>query len=327
MRYRQLGSTGLEVSAVGLGTNNFGTRLDEAASHAVLDAAVEAGVTLIDTADVYAFGESERIIGSWLPAHRDDVVIATKVGLSFETGMPNEAGTSAHRIANGVDEALSRLRTDHIDLLQLHIFDPKTPLDETLRAVDDVVTAGKVRYVGCSNFMSWEVASAIERARSHGWAQLVTVQPEWSMLHREVEAELVPLAQSYGVGILPYRPLARGLLTGKYQRGASIPGGTRLDAQPQVAEQLLTDASFDVVEGAQRLAELHDQPMAALAIAWLLGHPIVSSVLAGASTPEQVRANAAAADWVVDADTMAALEDLLPPGPQIDIGRLAWRRA
>jgi aryl-alcohol dehydrogenase-like predicted oxidoreductase len=325
LRPRRLGPTGLDVSCLGLGTNNFGMRLDETASHAVLDAALEAGINLIDTADVYGFGATERIIGSWLGVHRDEVVLATKVGMDQEVG-GTRIGSSALHIRRGVDESLERLRTDRIDLLQLHIGDPWTPIDETLQALDDLVRSGKVIYVGVSNFAAWEVARAAERARSMGWPPIVSVQPEYSLLERRVEDELVPACAAYGVSLLPYRPLARGLLTGKYRADGPIPQGTRFALQPEVAERALTPDNLALVGRLTSFAADRGMSLADLAIAWLLARPQVGSVLIGASTPEQLRQNAASVQHHLDDADMAELDRILPTPPRTDLGQQALRR-
>ena len=324
-RPRRLGASGLFVSAVGLGTNNFGTRLDERASHAVLDAAVELGVTLIDTADVYGFGASETIIGSWLPSRRDQVILATKVGMDQEVGGTRIGSTALH-IRRGVEESLSRLRTDHIDLLQLHVADPFTPLDETLRAVEDLVGAGKVRYVGVSNYAAWELARIAERAAARGRSPIVSVQVGYSLLDRRVEDEMLDACAGSGVGLLAYRPLARGLLTGKYRADAKPPDGTRLALQPDVASTLLTPENHSVVERVQRFAAEHGRSATEIAVSWLLTRPAVASVLVGASNPDQLEENVAAAGWSPTATELDTLEALLPPAPDTDLGARSLRR-
>lgn len=325
-RPRRLGASGLFVSAVGLGTNNFGTRLDERASHAVLDAAVEHGVTLIDTADVYGFGASESMIGSWLPSHRDEVIVATKVGMDQEVGGTRIGSTALH-IRRGVEESLIRLQTDHIDLLQLHVADPLTPLDETLRAVEELVASGKVRYVGVSNHAAWELAWIAERAAGRGRAPIVSVQVGYSLLDRRVEDEMLDACQGLGVGLLAYRPLARGLLTGKYRPDAAPPAGTRLALQPEVASTLLTPENHDVVDRVRRFAAERGRSATEVAVSWLLTRPAVASVLVGASDPGQLAENVAAAGWSPDAADLAALETLLPPAPDTDLGTRSLRRA
>jgi len=322
---RRLGASGLYVSAVGLGTNNFGTRLDERQSHAVLDAAVELGVTLLDTADVYGFGASETIIGTWLPANRDKVVVATKVGMDEEVG-GTRIGSSALQIKRGVEESLRRLGIDHLDLLQLHVGDPLTPLDETLRALDDLVRAGLVRYVGVSNYAAWELARIVERARGAGQPPIVSVQVGYSLLDRRVEDELLPACEALGVGLLAYRPLARGLLTGKYRSDSPPPEGTRLALQPEVAATAMTAANLAVVERvASFAAERGVQPID-VAMSWLLTRPSVTSILVGASTPAQLAANVAAATWAMTTEDVVELEQLLPPAPDTDLGARGLRR-
>jgi aryl-alcohol dehydrogenase-like predicted oxidoreductase len=322
---RQLGTTGLVVSGLGLGTNNFGTRLDAAASHAVLSAALDAGINLIDTADVYGAGATERIIGSWLRTRRDDVVLATKVGMDQEVG-GTRIGSSALHIKRGVDESLARLQTDRIDLLQLHIGDPLAPIDETLRAVDDLVRLGKVAYVGVSNYAAWEVVRAAERSRAAGWSPIVSVQPEYSLLNRRVEDELLPACAAYGISLLPYRPLARGLLTGKYRPAEPVPPGTRFALQPAVGDQYLTGPNFAAVAELEAFAAARGMPLIGLSLAWLLAQPQVASVLMGASSPDQLSSNVAAASNVLSDADLDALDEVVPPPVRSDLGQAALRR-
>jgi aryl-alcohol dehydrogenase-like predicted oxidoreductase len=325
-RPRRLGLSGLFVSAVGLGTNNFGTRLDERASHAVLDAAVEHGVTLIDTADVYGFGASETIIGTWLPAHRDEVVLATKVGMDQEVGGTRIGSTALH-VLRGVDESLARLRTDHIDLLQLHVADPLTPLDETLGAVGRLIEAGKVRYLGVSNYAAWELARIAERSVARDVAPVVSVQVGYSLLDRRVEDEMLDACEALGVGLLVYRPLARGLLTGKYRPDAAPPEGTRLALQPEVASGLLTPENHAVVARIGAFAQERGLTPTEVALSWLLTRPAVTSILVGASTPEQLAENVAASGWTPGPEDLATLESLVPPAPATDLGARSLRRS
>ncbi|MEU8276936.1 aldo/keto reductase [Microbispora bryophytorum] len=303
MTYRRLGDSGLVVSALGLGGNNFGRRLDLDATRAVVDAALDAGVTLIDTADIY--GESEALLGEVLKGRRDQVVIATKFGGDVNGANGPDWGARASRryVRLAVERSLRRLKTDWIDLYQLHFPDPSTPIEETLSVLTDLVREGKVRYVGSSNFASWQVTDADWIARTGGFERFVSAQNEYSLLDRGVDKELVPALLHHGVGLLPYFPLANGLLTGKYRRGEEPPAGARLAGRPQY----LTDARFEVVERLQEFAERQGVSLLDVAIGGLLAQPSVSSVIAGATRPEQIKANVAAAAWRPDD---AALEEL-----------------
>lgn len=315
MRYLPLGSSGLQVSAVGLGCNNFGGRLDAQATRAVVDAALDAGITLLDTADIYGgLGGSETHLGQALKGRRDQVVLATKFGYA---GMDMKYGPAAGArggrayIRRALEESLRRLRTDHIDLYQLHSPDPATPIAETLAALSELVAEGKVRYIGHSNLTGWQLAEAAHAARETGSVPFVSAQNEWSLLERSAERELVPAARHYGVGVLPYFPLANGLLTGKIRRGAPVPAGSRLDGR----DAYLTDERLDVVEGLAALAEKHDRTVLELAIGWLAAQPGCASVIAGATSPEQVRANAAVADRPLDAGLLAEIDAVAPGVP------------
>ncbi|MFD3680171.1 aldo/keto reductase [Streptomyces sp. NPDC058613] len=315
MRHLPLGSSGLKVSAVGLGCNNFGGRLDAQATRAVVDAALDAGITLLDTADIYGGGGgSERHLGQALKGRRDQVVLATKFGFA---GMDMEYGPAAGSrggrayVRRAVEESLRRLDTDHIDLYQLHSPDPATPVAETLAALTELVAEGKVRYIGHSNFSGWQLAEAAHVARETGAAPFVSAQNEWSLLQRSAERELVPAALHYGVGVLPYFPLANGLLTGKIRRGAPVPAGSRLEGR----DAYLTEERLDVVEALAALAEKHGRTVLELAVGWLSAQPGCASVIAGATSPEQVRANAAVADRPLDAELLAAIDAVAPGAP------------
>jgi aryl-alcohol dehydrogenase-like predicted oxidoreductase len=309
MQYRRLGSSGLVVSVVGLGCNNFGRRIDLDATRAVVDAALDVGVTFLDTADVY--GESEVFLGEVLQGRRDEVVLATKFGNPLGGALGDDHGARASRwyIRRAVERSLRRLRTDHIDLYQLHRPDPHTPIEETLAALTDLVREGKVRYVGHSNFAPWQAADADWTARSRGYERFISAQNEYSLIERNVEAELVPALLHYGLGLLPYFPLANGLLTGKYGRGAARPAGTRLHSPDYDA--YLTPERFDLVESLKRYARERQRSLLDVAIGALAARPSVASVIAGATKPEQIRANAAAGAWTPGADDLAALESLL----------------
>ena len=313
MDYRRLGHSGLWVSAVGIGCNNFGAKCDEAATRAVVHACLDAGITLFDTADMYGNrGGSETLLGRILGPHRKDIVLASKFGLPMGEG-PYLNGAGRHYIVRAVEDSLRRLRTDHLDLYQVHRPDPATPIEETLRALDDLVRDGKVRYVGCSNFAGWQLAEAEWAARAGGTVRFISAQNEYSLVDRRIEGDLVPAANAYGVGILPYFPLANGLLTGKYQRNHAMPDGARMTERPTRAEEVLTDRNWTIAEKVADYAAARGHSLLEAAIGWLASQDHVPSVIAGATTAEQVAQNAAAADWRMTAEEIAdinALSDL-----------------
>jgi aryl-alcohol dehydrogenase-like predicted oxidoreductase len=307
VRYRPLGSSGLVVSVVGVGGNNFGRGVDAAGTRAVVDAAIEAGITLFDTADVYGNrGGSEELLGAALEGRRDEVVIATKWG-SAMGGPEWEARGSRGYIRRAVEASLRRLRTEWIDLYQYHVPDEITPVEETLEALDELVGEGLVRYAGSSNMAAWEVADADWKARDRGLTRFVSAQNAYSLVQRDAEAELVPACDRYGIGILPYFPLASGLLTGKYRRGEEATEG-------RLAGREIPDERWDAVDALQRFADERGRSLLEVAIGGLAAQPAVGSVIAGATTPEQVRANAAAGEWEPSAEDLAALDDAVPPG-------------
>jgi aryl-alcohol dehydrogenase-like predicted oxidoreductase len=308
MTFRRLGQSGLAVSTIGLGGNNFGLKIDLDATRAVIEAALEAGITFIDTSDSY--GASEEFIGEVLEGRRDDVVLATKFGSKVRGGDADfDARGSRRYIRRAVERSLRRLRTDWIDLYQMHVPDPKTPIEETLAALDDLVHDGKVRYIGHSNFTAWALADAEWVARTKGYERFVSAQNEYSLLKRGVEAELLPACEHYGVGMLPYFPLVSGLLTGKYRRGEPIPEGSRY--QVWGLGKQLTDERFDLVEKLEAYAAERGVTIVDVAIGALASQPVVASVITGATTPDQVRANAAAVRWQPSSEDLAALRELL----------------
>jgi aryl-alcohol dehydrogenase-like predicted oxidoreductase len=310
MRYRQMGSSGLTVSVVGLGCNQFRTKLDDAAVTATVSAALDNGITLFDNADVYGGrGGAEEALGVALRGRRDQAVVATKFGMDMGDG--TTARGSRRYIRSAVEASLRRLQTDWIDLYQYHELDRVTPLEETLDALDDLVRDGKVRYIGSSNFEAWRVVDAEWMARTGHRTRFVSAQNRYSLLERDVERELAPAAMRCGVGILPFYPLAAGALTGKYHRGEQPPAGTRLAGQPHRATEMLTDATFALVERLQRFAEERGHTLLEAAIAGLAARPAVASVIAGATSPEQVASNARAGDWELSGDDVAALEAVL----------------
>jgi aryl-alcohol dehydrogenase-like predicted oxidoreductase len=305
VKTRRLGGEGPEVSVVGLGCNNFGTRVDLDGTRAVVDAALDAGVTLFDTADVYGNkGGSESFLGEALEGRRDRAVLATKFG--GDMGEGTKARGSRDYIRKAIDASLERLRTDYVDLYQYHSPDRLTPLAETFGALDELVREGKVRYAGHSNLEAAEVEEVDALAREHGWARPVSAQNHYSLMRREAEEELLPLCDRLGLGFLPYFPLARGLLTGKYRRGESRPQGTRLADRDEV----FTDETFDRVEALERYGEERGLSLLQVAVGGLLAHRPVASVIAGATKPEQVRANAAAGGWEATPQDLVALDAL-----------------
>lgn len=308
MRYQPLGDSGLMVSALGIGCNAFGARIDEERSRTVVDAAIEAGVTLFDTADSYGLGASEVVLGRALGKRRDAVVVATKAGMDMDGRNGPDWGARASRryLRTALEASLRRLGTDYIDLYQLHTPDRITPIEETLAAMDDFVREGKVRYVGCSNFAAWELVDADWTARTTGTVRFVSAQNEYSLYNRAAEGELVPACESLGVGILPYFPLAYGLLTGKYHRGEAAPEGSRLALDSQAKR--LADADWDRVEALERYATERDLSLIDVAVGGLAAQPAVASVIAGATRPEQVATNAAALDWEPSDDDLVALD-------------------
>ena len=303
---RRLGTSGLVVSVVGLGCNNFGRRIGLDQTREVVRAALDAGVTLFDTADIY--GDSEDFLGQVLGPQRSDIVLATKFGLPMggALGPDWDARGSRRYIRKAVESSLRRLNTDWIDLYQFHTPDPATPIEETLAALHELVLEGKVRYVGCSNFAGWQVADADWIARSADLTRFISAQNHYSLIERGVEAELTPACERFGLGILPFFPLANGLLTGKYRRGEAAPEGTRLASR----EGWLTDQRFDRVEALQRYADVRGLSMLEVAIGGLAAQPAVASVIAGATKPEQVVANVAAGGWEPSADDLDALNAL-----------------
>ena len=307
MELRTTGRSGLQVSVLGLGTNNFGARIDEDASRAVVRACLDVGVTFFDTANSYGGGRSEEHLGRALEGHRDEVVIATKFSSRVGDG-PYDAGASRKHLVAACEASLRRLGTDFVDLYYQHWPDPKTPVDETLETLDVLVRAGKVRYAASSNFAGWQIVEAEHVARARGTTRFVASQSEWSLLRRGVEDEVVPACAAYGVALVPYFPLASGLLTGKYARGKPPPEGTRLARSADYAK-LATDEAFDTVDRLSAVAQKTGRTLLELAIGWLAAQPVVPSVVVGATSPEQVRANAAAAEVVLSAEELAAVSE------------------
>jgi aryl-alcohol dehydrogenase-like predicted oxidoreductase len=310
MEYRNLGSTGLKVSVVGLGCNNFGRRCDAAATADIVHAALDQEINFFDTADMYGGGLSEEYLGKAIAGRdRSSIIVASK----FANPMAREPlmrGASRHYIMHAVEQSLRRLGTDYIDLYQQHVPDRSTPIEETLRALDDLVSAGKVRYIGHSNFSGWQVAEAHFVAQQQGLTQFATAQNLYNLMDRRLEQEVVPACQEYGLGILPYFPLASGLLTGKYARGSAPPEGTRLAGMGERGKAALSDDNFDRVEGLSNYAAEQGHDLLTLAMSWLASMPHVSSVIAGATSLSQVEQNTAAADWRLTSEQMQAVSAL-----------------
>jgi aryl-alcohol dehydrogenase-like predicted oxidoreductase len=305
---RRIGS--LEVSLVGLGCNNFGWRIDADASAAAVNAALDAGINFFDTADIYGAGASEEFLGRALGSRRKDVLIATKFGMKMDE---ERRGASPGYIKRAVEDSLQRLGTDRIDLYQLHQPDPEVPIAETLGALDELVRAGKVREIGCSNFSSDRLRAA-EAAVKEGDARFVSVQNQYSMVHRDPEADVIPECVRAGIAFLPYFPLASGLLTGKYRPGQPAPEGSR--ARDGFGPKVFTDENLALVEALSGFAKAHGHTMLELAVSWLTAQPAVASVIAGAKSPAQVKANASAAGWQLAKEDLAAIEEILTPARQ-----------
>lgn len=306
MRYNPLGDSGLMVSVVGVGCNAFGARIDGDQTKAVVDAAIEQGITLFDTADSYADGASEELLGRALGNRRDDVIVATKFGMGDHDDEHFGAHGGRRYVRRAVEASLRRLGTDYIDLYQLHRPDPITPIDETLDAMSDLVTEGKVRYLGSSNLTAWQVVDADWVARTSGLQRFVSAQNEYSLYNRSAEAELVPACEQFGIGVLPYFPLAYGLLTGKYRRGEAAPSGSRLESQAN----RLASAHWDRIEALAAFADERGISLLTLAIGGLAAQPAVGSVICGATRPEQVAANVEAGLWQPSASDLVELDEL-----------------
>lgn len=310
MEYRNLGKSGLQVSLVGLGCNNFGMRIELEQARKVVFKALDLGITLFDTADIYGKrGGSESMLGQILGDRRKDIVLATKFGGPMNDGGTMQ-GASRRYIMSEVEASLTRLKTDWIDLYQIHFPDPRTPMEETLRALDDLIRAGKVRYIGCSNHPAWKVVDAEWIARQRGFAAFISCQDEYSLLARGPERELLPAMQAFGLGLLPYFPLASGLLTGKYKKNAPAPADTRFGTLKGLADRYGTEANWQNVEKLEKFCEQRGHTMLELAFSWLAARPTVASVIAGATKPEQLEENVAATGWALSADDTAAIDRL-----------------
>jgi len=310
MQIRNLGGSGLRVSAVGLGCNNFGQRTDLETSRKVIHKAIDLGITLFDTADIYAgMGGSETVLGAVLGDRRKDIVLATKYAMPMSTDGTKQ-GASRRYIMSAVEASLTRLKTDYIDLYQQHTYDVLTPIEETLRALDDLIRQGKVRYIGNSNFPAWRIAEAEFTARAINVSRFVSCQDEYSLVVRDIEKDLLPAAQAYKLGLLPFFPLASGLLTGKYKRGAAAPDDTRFGKAPALRDRYVTPRNEEIVEKLQAFAQARGHTLLELAFSWLLSRPQVSSVIAGATRVEQVEQNVKAAGWTLTAEELAEIDGI-----------------
>jgi aryl-alcohol dehydrogenase-like predicted oxidoreductase len=309
MHDRSLGRSGLQVSVIGLGTNQFGGKVDQAGVNEIIAGALDLGINFIDTADVYQQGRSESTLGVALQGKWDKVVLATKAFFATADG-PNDKGASRYHLINAVEASLRRLQSDHIDLYQMHRWDSATPIEETLRALDDLVCSGKVRYIGASNYLAWQLAHANLLAEFNHWTPFVSIQNHYHLFERELEREMLTFCDAHNVGILPYFPLAGGFLTGKYVRGAAAPAGSRGESSPYV-QAYMTEANFDKVEALAAWSAAREKSLTELAHAWLLGHPSVSSVISGATRLAHVQSNVTGADWQLTSDDLAAVNAIL----------------
>lgn len=333
MEYRRLGSAGVKISILGLGCNPFGTWLDEETAIQLVHYAIDQGINFFDTADTYSDGLSEEFLGKALKGKRSNVLIATKVGMipwskrrgivghrdmesvteSFEQD-PNY-GTSRYHIMRTVDESLRRLQTDHIDLYQIHAHDPTTPIDETLRTLDDLLRMGKVRYIGCSNFNAYQLRQAMETSKKLNLEAFVTAEELYNLIDH-IEPELIACYQAYGLGLIPYKPLRSGFLTGKYRRGEGIPAGSRYDVKPSLLRSdFLADRNFDILEKLEKFAIECDRSVGELAIAWLASHSWISSIIAGATKTEQLAANLKGSQWKLSSEELAQVEAIINEVP------------
>lgn len=309
MKYRRLGNSGLKVSVIGLGTNQFGGKVDVHETKNIIAAALDVGINFIDTADVYQEGRSEENIGEALKGKRDRAIIATKVFLRTGGG-PNDMGASRQHILDGIESSLQRLNTDWIDLYQIHRWDKDTPIEETMRVLDDLVRAGKVRYIGSSNYSAWQMTHANGVARANRWTEFVSVQPHYHMFERGIETELIEACGFFNWGILPYFPLAGGFLTGKYDRDQPPPPGSRGETSEYV-QRYMTPGNFEILDKLESFSQQHGRDLNQLAHAWLLAQPKVSSVISGATKVEHVLANAEAADWELSPQEYSFVNDIL----------------
>ncbi len=308
MEYRRLGKSGLKVSAIGLGTNALGSRADEQTSISIINQALDLGINFIDTAEMYTQGHSEEFVGKAVKGKRSQAIIATKFGHIASIG-PKERGGSRSYIIKAIENSLRRLGTDYIDLYYFHYPDTETPIEETLRALNDLIHAGKVRYIACSNFAAWQLCEAKWTSRFHNLESFIAIQSRYNMLDRSIEQGIVPCCQAYGIGVIPWGPLASGFLTGKYDPSPEIPA--RFSPSGGIYRDVFTKANFSKLAKLKVFAKERSHSVGELAVAWLLSHPWLGSVITGVTRPEQVSANAAAGDWKLTAEDVAQLDKIL----------------
>jgi aryl-alcohol dehydrogenase-like predicted oxidoreductase len=309
MNYKNLGQSGLKVSQIALGTNNFGGQISEEVSIRIVNKAIDCGINVIDTADVYTRGKSEEIIGKAVKGRRDEVVLATKVGFGTVEG-PNRSGLSRKHVLNQIEHSLKSLQTDFIDIYYLHRFDPETSLEETLRTFDYLVRQGKVRYIACSNFPAWQMAKAHEICENHELEKLIAVQPPYNLLQRDIEEDIIPYCQQEGLGILSYTPLMGGFLTGKYSKATPPPAGSRFNYNPRLWERAGRESNFAVLEQIENVADDIGIPVSKLAISWILKNPAITAPIVGASSAEQVEENSRITEINLNDDTYQRLNEL-----------------
>jgi aryl-alcohol dehydrogenase-like predicted oxidoreductase len=324
MRFRPLGRSGLMVSVVGIGCNNFGRKVDEAGTAAVVDAALDAGINLFDTADIYSGGEAETYLGRILAGRREDVLISTKAGIPAGPG-PNRVGSTRLHLTRQLDGSLRRLNTDYVDILYLHFQDDYTALEDLMRTLADFVSAGKVRYIGVANHAAWRVALALGVSERYGYPSFVAYQGLWNLLARDAEDEILPLCRDRSIGFLAWGPLAGGLLSGKYRRGRERPAGSRLGEAGSSYFRIDEEHAHDVVEGIDAIAERHGATVGQVALAWLLAQPGLVSVVVGARDPDQLAESAGAVEIGLTSDELEVLEALSPRHPHWPQWHLEWR--
>lgn len=309
MKYRHLGNTGLNVSVIGLGTNQFGGKVSLQETRGIIDTAIDNGINFIDTADRYQQGKSEEFIGEVIQNNRHKIILATKVGLRVGEN-PNDIGASRYHIIESVNKSLKRLKTDYIDLYQIHRWDPNTPILETMSTLDDLIKSGKIRYIGASNFTAWQLILSNSISKNNFLHEFVTIQPHYHLLERSIEIELLPACQYTQVGIIPYFPLAGGFLTGKYRKGEPPPKNSRGEHSSYV-QSYFNSENFAKLEILDSFAKNHGHTLSELAIAWLLARPMVNTVIAGATNPKQIIQNTKAAEWELSLDDMAEIDQLI----------------
>ncbi len=316
MQYRQLGNSGVRVSVLGLGTNRFGTHVPQADVNSIIDASEELGINFIDTADAYTGGESEKSLGVALKGRWEKFVLATKVYFPMGEGT-NDRGASRYHIMNGVEASLKRLQSDHIDLYQIHRWDVNTPIEETMRAFDDLISSGKVRYIGASAYASWQLAKANMLAEFNNWTPFVSVQSHYHLFERDVEREVLPYCREQNIGFIPFFPLAGGFLTGKYKRDQAAPEGSRGESSAYV-QKYMTEENYDKVEQLTAWAEARDRTMGDLAHAWLMAQPQVCSVISGLTKLDHLHMNAKAADWNLSVEELGEIDKIIGEGPALE---------